>query len=58
MMTVNSLIYTSVEDVRSTLLHISDLGLLRAALKKAEEFQHQTRAKLIASRIKKLEKDK
>ena len=57
-MTVNSLIHTSVEDVRSTLPHISDLGLLKAALKKAQEFEHQTRAKLIAARIRMLEKDK
>lgn len=57
MTTVNTLIYTSVEDLRSSLPHISDLGLLTEALKVAQKFEHKTRAKLLAAKIKKLEKE-
>lgn len=56
-MRVNTLIYTSVDDLRSSLPHISDLGLLTAALKKAQEFEHKTRVKLLAARIRKLKKE-
>jgi len=54
---VSRLIHTSVDDCRTSLNYESDLDVLDAVLIKAVELGHKTRAKVVAARIKKLQKE-
>jgi hypothetical protein len=55
---VNNLVYTSVEDLKSSLEHctISDLDVLQEALTIAGSHEMKTKAMLIRRKIWKLEK--
>jgi hypothetical protein len=58
MRTVNNLIHTSVEDCKTSLNFIDDLDLLRALLAECEKRGHTSRAKVVAARIRKVERER
>lgn len=54
--TVSDLIGSSVDDLRTTLYHVDDIGLLRQGLQEAIKYNLSTKALLIQRRIKVLQK--
>ena len=54
---VSSLINTSVQDMQSGLWNYNDLDVLRAALDAVNRRGEKTKARILASKISKLEKD-
>ena len=53
---VSSLINTSVDDMQSGLWSYNNLDVLRAALRTVKRRGEKTKAKILASKIRKLEK--
>lgn len=55
-MSVNNLVYGSVQDCKSGLHHytVKDIDLIRAALELSRKLGHTTRAKLLESKLKRL----
>jgi hypothetical protein len=54
---VRSLVYTSVDDCRSSLGLVSDKAALEAALERSEELGHKSRATIIKTRLRQLERE-
>ena len=54
---IKGLVYTSVDDMRSSLPHHTDLSLLKDALSYCEGTKQKTKAALIRRRIKQLESE-
>lgn len=56
---ITRLVYTSVQDMQSSIhsYGVKDLDVLRKAHKLADHCGHKTRCKLLAAKIRKLEKE-
>src|ERR1700733_9098344 len=55
---VTRLVYTSVDDCRSSLSHQSDKAVLEAALELSEELGFKSKAKLIKTRLRQVQRKK
>jgi len=56
MRAVESLLNTSVDDCKCSLHHVTDLDFLRALHAECEKRGHTSRAKVVAARIRRLER--